>query len=192
MGLSTSLEANGLLECSIMRLLFAAPLFLALAACGGMKELAKTEMTVNAPRAEVFDTAFDVEDLERSIPLVTNSGTDQLFELVVDEHSDGWEGMKPDAVPFATKVKLTMELEDRREATLRYSVNDGAVKTGVKWYFEDIAGGGTKVSFDLLPLEGDRTEGLTINQLELRMLARESLDKIERMAKDRGEVTING
>lgn len=165
---------------------------MALAACGKMSELAKTELTVNAPRAEVFDTAFPVEQLRRSIPLVTNSGTDQLFELVVDEHSPGWESMKPDAVPFAKKVKLTMELEDRREATLRFSVNDGAVKTGVSWRFEDIDGGGTKVSFDLMPLEGDRTEGLTINQLELRAMARQSLDRIERMARDRGEVTING
>ena len=175
-----------------MRLLFLAPLLLALSACGGLKELAKTEMTVNAPRAEVFDTAFPVDDLKRSIPLVTNGGTDQLFELVVDETSPDWERMKPDAVPFAKKIKLTMELEDRREATLRFSVNDGEVKTGVKWMFEDLDGGGTKVSFDLMPLEGDRTEGLTINRPELRALARQSLDRIERMAKDRGEVTING
>ena len=126
-----------------MRLLFLAPLMLALTGCGGLKELAKTEMTVNAPRAEVFDTAFPVDQLKRSIPLVTNGGTDQLFELVVDETSPDWERMKPDAVPFAKKVKLTMELEDRREATLRFSVNDGEVKTGVKWHFEDVDGGGT-------------------------------------------------
>ncbi len=175
-----------------MRLLLIAPIMLALAACGAVKDLVKTEMTVNAPRAEVFDTAFPVDDLKRSIPLVTNSGTDQLFELIVDEQSAGWEGMKPDAVPFAEKIKVTMTLEDRREAKLRYSINDGEVKTGVIWHFEDIAGGGTKVSFDLMPLEGKRIEGLTINQLELRALARKSLDKIERMAKERGPATING
>ncbi|NJL18698.1 MAG: hypothetical protein HC938_17650 [Nitrospira sp.] len=39
--------------------------------------------------------------------------------------------------------------------------------------------GATKVSFDLLPLEGERSEGLTLNQLELRAMARQSLDKIE-------------
>jgi uncharacterized protein YndB with AHSA1/START domain len=175
-----------------MRMLFLAPLLLALTACGAVKDLAKTELTVNAPRAEVFDTAFPVDQLKRSIPLVTNAGTDQLFELEVDSSSDDWEDVKPDAVPFAEKIKLTFTLEDRREARMRYSVNDGEVKTGVTWKFEDMPGGGTKVSFDIMPLEGKRTDGLTINQLELRALARESLDKIERMAKERGEVTING
>lgn len=178
-----------------MRPMVLTPLLLALTACGGMselKELAKTEISVNAPRDEVFDTAFDVEDISRSLPLVSNTGTDQQFEMIVDEQSPGWAKMKPDAVPFATKIKVTITLEDRRDAKLRYSINDGEVKTGVTWHFEDVSGGGTKVSFDLMPLEGNRTEGLTINQLELRMLARESLDKIERMAKERGPVTING
>lgn len=178
-----------------MRLLFLMPLLLALGACGGMdslKELAKTEISVNAPRDEVFDTAFNVEELAESLPLVSNTGTDQQFELIVDEQTPGWEAMKPDAVPFAKKIKVTMTLEDRRNAKLRYSINDGAVKTGVTWQFEDVSGGGTKVSFDLMPLEGDRTEGLTINRLELRQMARKSLDKIERMAKDRGPATING
>jgi uncharacterized protein YndB with AHSA1/START domain len=172
-----------------MRLLFAVAISVLLAACGqadALRELARTEITVDAPRAEVFDTAFDVKGLSREIPLVSNTGTDQLFELIVDEQTPGWDTMKPKSVPFAEKVKLTMRLEDRREAVMRYSVNDGAVRAGVRWQFEDVDGGGTKVSFDLLPLEGTRTEGLTINQLELRMLARQSLDKIERMAKDRG------
>ena len=178
-----------------MRLLILAPLMLALGACSGMdglKELAKTEISVNAPRDEVFDTAFDVADLARSMPLVSNTGTDQQFEMIVDEQTPGWDAMRPDAVPFAKKIKVTMTLEDRRNAKLRYSINDGEVKTGVTWHFEDVSGGGTKVSFDLMPLEGDRTEGLTINRLELRMLARQSLDKIERMAKERGPATING
>ncbi|MBA4747159.1 MAG: SRPBCC family protein [Sphingopyxis sp.] len=178
-----------------MRLLFLTPLLLALGACGGMdslKELAKTEISVNAPRDEVFDTAFNVDELAESLSLVSNTGTDQQFEMIVDEQTPGWEAMKPDAVPFARKIKVTMTLEDRRDAKLRYSINDGAVKTGVTWHFEDVPGGGTKVSFDLMPLEGDRTEGLTINRLELRQLARKSLDKIERMAKDRGPATING
>lgn len=174
-----------------MRFILSILIGLSLAACSQVRELAKTEMTVNAPRAEVFDTAFPVEDLKRSIPLVTNSGTDQLFELVLDDRTPGWERMKPEAIPFATKIKVTMSLEDRREAKLRYSINDGEVKTGVVWHFEDV-GGGTKVSFDLLPLEGTRTDGLTVNQLELRILARQSLDRIERMAKERGEITING
>lgn len=174
-----------------MRIFLSLIVGLALTACSQVRELAKTEMTVNAPRAEVFDTAFPVDDLKRSIPLVSNSGTDQLFELILDDRTPGWEQMKPDAVPFAKKIKVTMNLEDRREARLRYSINDGEVKTGVIWHFEDM-GGGTKVSFDLLPLEGTRTEGLTINQLELRMLARQSLDRIERMAKERGEITVNG
>lgn len=178
-----------------MRLLILAPLMLALGACsgmGGLKELAKTEISVNAPRDEVFDTAFDVAALARSMPLVSNTGTDQQFEMIVDEQTPGWDAMKPDAVPFAKKIKVTMTLEDRRHAKLRYSINDGEVKAGVTWHFEDVSGGGTKVSFDLMPLEGERTEGLTINRLELRMLARQSLDKIERMAKDRGPATING
>lgn len=175
-----------------MRLLILAPIMLALGACGAVKELAKTELTVNAPRAEVFDTAFPVDQLKRSIPLVTNAGTDQLFELEVDSKSEDWDDVKPKAVPFAEKIKLTFNLEDRREARLRFSVNDGEVKTGVTWKFEDMPGGGTKVSFDLMPLEGSRTDGLTINQLELRAMARESLDRIERMAKERGEVTVNG
>jgi hypothetical protein len=180
-----------------MRRLFTVMASLLLAACGqadALRELAKTEITVEAPRAEVFDTAFDVKDLSRSIPLVSNTGTDQLFELIVDERTPGWDKMKPEFVPFAESIKLTMRLEDRREAVMRYSVNDGEVRAGVSWQFEDVEGGGTKVSFDLLPLEGTRTEGLTINQLELRMLARQSLDKIERMAKDRGGKvqSING
>lgn len=176
-----------------MRMMAILAASLLLAGCGKVAELAKTEITVNAPRAEVFDTAFDVKNLSRSIPLVSNSGTDQLFELIVDDTDPDWSTVKPSAVPFAERIKLTFRLEDRREASLRYSVNDGEVKTGVTWQFEDVAGGGTKVSFDLLPLEGSRTDGLTINQLELRGMAREALDKIERMAKDRGEVTsVNG
>jgi uncharacterized protein YndB with AHSA1/START domain len=175
-----------------MRLVFLAVFMLALGGCGAVKDLAKTELTVNAPRAEVFDTAFPVDQLKRSIPLVTNAGTDQLFELEVDSTSEDWDDVKPKEVPFAEKIKLTFNLEDRREARLRFSVNDGEVKTGVTWKFEDMPGGGTKVSFDLMPLEGTRTDGLTINQLELRKLARESLDKIERMAKERGPATING
>jgi uncharacterized protein YndB with AHSA1/START domain len=176
-----------------MRWMFVATAALVLSGCGQVAELAKTEIIVPAPRAEVFDTAFNVKDIGRGIPLVSNMGTDQLFELVIDENTPGWDKAKPSAVPFAKKIKVTFRLEDRRDAALRYSVNDGEVKTGVTWKFEDIDGGGTKVSFDLLPLEGTRTEGLTVNQLELRMLARESLDKIERMAKDRGgTVSVNG
>lgn len=178
-----------------MRLLILAPFLLALGACGemnGLKELVRTEISVNAPRAEVFDTAFDVAELAESLPLVSNTGTDQQFEMIVDEQSPGWEAMKPDAVPFAKKVKISITLEDRRDAKLRFSINDGEVKSGVTWHFEDVPGGGTKVSFDLMPLEGDRTEGLTVNQLELRKLARQSLDKIERLAQERGPATING
>ena len=175
-----------------MRLIITALIALVLSGCGAMKELAKTEITVNAPRAEVFDTAFDVDEIKRSIPLVSNMGTDQLFELIIDDQTPGWDAVKPDAVPFAKKIKLTFTLENRRNAALRYSVNDGEVKTGVTWHFEDMEGGGTKVSFDLLPLEGDRTEGLTLNQLELRALARQSLDKIESMARERGGEVTNG
>lgn len=161
-------------------------MFLALCGCSEARELAKTEIVVHAPRAEVFDTAFNVDEIKRSIPLVSNSGTDQLFELTLDDRSPGWSSAKPKEVPFAKELKVKMTLEDRREAALRYSINGNDVKTGVIWRFEDMDGGRTKVSFDLLPLEGDRTEGLTLNQLELRMLARTSLDKIERMAKERG------
>jgi hypothetical protein len=164
---------------------------LALCGCGEVRELAKTEIVVHAPRAEVFDTAFDVDDIKRSIPLVSNSGTDQLFEMTINEHSPGWSRAKPAEVPFAKEVKVKMTLEDRREASLRYAINGNDVKTGVVWHFEDMDGGRTKVSFDLLPLEGDRTEGLTLNQLELRMMARNSLDKIERMAKERGGGTVD-
>ncbi len=176
-----------------MRTMIAIAAALLLAACGKVSELAKTEITVNAPRAEVFDTAFVVDELKRSIPLVSNSGTDQLFELHIDETSPQWESVRPKAVPFAKELTVKVALEDRREASIRFIVNGDAVKSGVRWTFEDVEGGGTKVSFDIMPLEGNRTEGLTLNQLELRSMARQSLDRIERMAKERGgEVTING
>ncbi|NJS15605.1 MAG: SRPBCC family protein [Sphingopyxis sp.] len=175
-----------------MRLFLAALLTLLLGACGSVKELAKTEITVNAPRAEVFDAAFDVEGLKRSVPLVSNTGTRQLFELVLDDQSPQWNSIKPAAVPFAKKLKIVIELENRRDAEIRWSINDGEVKTGVTWQFEDMTEGATKVSFDLLPLEGERSEGLTLNQLELRAMARQSLDKIEAMAEKRGGRVTNG
>jgi hypothetical protein len=159
---------------------------LLLAGCGTVSELAKTEITVNAPRDQVFDRAFVVDELQRVVPLVSNSGTDQLFELVIDESSPEWESVRPKEVPFAKELKIVITLEDRRRAKIRYTINGGDVKTGVEWAFADTDNGGTKVSFDLLPLEGSRTEGLTLNQLELRTMARASLDRIESMARDSG------
>jgi uncharacterized protein YndB with AHSA1/START domain len=175
-----------------MRLLLAAVLTLVLGACSAVKDLAKTEITVNAPRAEVFDAAFVVDDIKRTIPLVSNTGTRQLFELVLDEKSPQWSSIKPKAVPFAKKLKIMITLADRRDAEIRWSINDGEVKTGVTWQFEDMGEGATKMSFDLLPLEGNRSDGLTLNQLELRAMARESLDKVEAMARKRGGGVING
>lgn len=172
-------------EVIIMRLILAI-LCLALAGCGKVSELTKTEIIVHAPRAEVFDAAFVVDDLKRVIPLVNNSGTDQLFELVIDEKSPQWEAVRPKDVPFAKDLKIRIILEDRRHARIRWAINGDDVKTGVEWHFEDLDNGRTKVSFDLLPLEGEKTEGLTLNQLELRLMARQSLDKIEDMARKRG------
>lgn len=159
---------------------------LILAGCSQVSELAKTEIIVNAPRAEVFDTVFVVDELKTFIPLINNSGTDQLFELKIDEKSPRWKSLRPKEIDFAKELMIRIVLEDRRFAKISWTINNDDVKTGVKWEFEDMGDGRTKISFDLLPLEGDRTEGLTLNQMELRLMARQSLDKIEDMARKRG------
>lgn len=100
-----------------------------------------------------------------------------LIELTLDEHSTDWNNICRKDGRFAKELKITINLEVRSDARIRWAINGNDAKTGVAWHFEDLAGG-----------------GLTLNQLEVCKVARGSLDKIERMAIARGGgvISVNG
>jgi hypothetical protein len=147
--------------------------------CGKMAELANQTRTVAAPREEVFAKMFGNDSTFTGLPLVTNGGSTRLYELVVEKGEPGFEGMVPDERPEAYKVKIAVAMEIPREAHLIYSVDDGALTTGLKFTFDELAPARTRVAFSVDDLKGTDAKGLIVNRVVLQKIARDALGKLD-------------
>lgn len=87
--------------------------------------------------------------------------------------------MMPDERPEAYKIKIAVAMEIPREAHLIYSVDDGALTTGLKFTFEDLAPDRTRVAFTIDDLKGHGAKGLEVNRSALQKIAREALNKLD-------------
>ena len=164
----------------MLRNLFLIAAALLLASCGEMAALVSQTKTVAAPREEVFKKMFGTDGANFSdIPLVTNGGSTRLYELVVQKGDPGFAQIAPKERPDATKVKLAVAMEIPRETHIIYSVDDGAIRGGLKFTFEELAPGKTRVSFTIDELTGHDTKGLTVNTLKLHALGRDALNKLD-------------
>jgi len=158
-------------------LLVAAMLFAT--GCGKIADLANETRIVAAPREDVFAKMFGDGSDFTDLPLVTNGGSTRLYELIVQKGEPGFETMVPDERPDAQKVKIAVAMEIPRETHLIYSVDDGALTTGLKFTFEELAPNRTKVAFTIDDLTGDGAKGLEVNRSALRKIARDALDKLD-------------
>lgn len=147
--------------------------------CGKMTELVNQTRTVAAPREQVFAKMFGDGSAFTGLPLVTNGGSTRLYELVVQKGEPGFDTMIPDERPDAQKVKIAVAMEIPRETHLIYSVDDGALTTGLKFTFEELAPGRTKVAFTIDDLTGHGSKGLMVNRSALQKIARDALDKLD-------------
>jgi hypothetical protein len=147
--------------------------------CGKMAELANQTRTVAAPREQVFAKMFGDDSAFTGLPLVTNGGSTRLYELVVQKGEPGFKQMVPDERPEAYKVKIAVAMEIPREAHLIYSVDDGALKTGLKFTFDELAPDRTRVAFAIDDLTGTETKGLAVNRSALTKIARDALGKLD-------------
>lgn len=149
------------------------------ASCGKMAELVNQTKTVAAPREQVFAKMFGDGSAFTGLPLVTNGGSTRLYELVAQKGDPGFDKMVPDERPDAYKVKIAVAMEIPREAHLIYNVDDGALATGLKFTFEELAPDRTRVNFAIDDLTGDGSQGLTVNRSALRKIALEALGKLD-------------
>lgn len=164
----------------MLRNLFLIVSALLLASCGQMTELISQTKTVAAPREEVFKKMFGTDGANFSgIPLVTNGGSTRLYELVMQKGEPGFEKMIPDERPEATKIKFAVAMEIPRETHIIYSVDDGALQAGMKFTFEELEPGKTRVAFTIDDLTGHDAKGLTVNTVKLHALGREALSKLD-------------
>lgn len=147
--------------------------------CGKVAELANQTKTVAAPREEVFAKMFGDESDFAGLPLVTNGGSTRLYELVAEKGDPEFSKLVPDERPEAYKVKVAVAMEIPREAHLIYSVDDGALATGLKFTFEELAPDRTRVAFTIDDLTGHGAKGLAVNRFELAKIAREALEKLD-------------
>lgn len=147
--------------------------------CGKAIELVSQTRTVAAPREEVFAKMFGDEGAFAGLPMVTNGGSTRLYELVVEKRDPLWPQIAPKERPEAYKVKIAIAMEIPREAHLTYSVDDGALSTGLKFTFDELAPDRTRVAFTTDELTGHDTEGLTVNTAKLRSIARDALQKLD-------------
>ncbi|KQZ69586.1 hypothetical protein ASE06_01855 [Sphingopyxis sp. Root214] len=147
--------------------------------CGKMAELANQTRTVAAPREQVFAKMFGNDSAFTGLPLVTNGGSTRLYELVVQKGEPGFDTMIPDERPEAQKVKIAVAMEIPREAHLIYSVDDGALTTGLKFTFEELAPARTRVAFTVDELKGHDAKGLMVNRIVLEKIARDALDRLD-------------
>ena len=147
--------------------------------CGKMAELVNQTRTVAAPREQVFAKMFGDDSAFTGLPLVTNGGSTRLYELVVQKGEPGFDTMIPDERPDAQKVKIAVAMEIPREAHLIYSVDDGALTTGLKFTFDELAPDRTKVAFTIDDLTGHGSKGLMVNRSALQKIARDALDKLD-------------
>ena len=123
----------------MLRMMMTMAAMLLTAGCGKMIELANQTRTVAAPREEVFASMFGDDGAFAGLPLVTNGGSTRLYELVAEKGEPGFEKLVTDERPEAYKVKIAVAMEIPREAHLIYSVDDGALRTGLKFTFEELA-----------------------------------------------------
>ena len=163
----------------MLRMMIAIAAILFSTGCGKLAELANQTRTVAAPREEVFAKMFGDGTDFTGLPLVTNGGSTRLYELVAQKGEPGFEQMVPDERPDAYKIKIAVAMEIPREAHLIYSVDDGALTTGLKFTFEELAPDRTKVAFTIDDLTGSGKEGLTVNRSALQKIAREALAKLD-------------
>ena len=153
---------------------------LLLAGCGKALELVSQTRTVAAPREEVFERMFGNDGANFSdLPLVTNGGSTRLYELVVQRDDPEWSSLAPKERPEAQKVKLAISMEIPRETHIVYSVDDGALVAGLKFTFEELAPGKTRVAFHIDELTGHDTEGLAVNTAKMHALAYDALKKLD-------------
>src|SRR3546814_18140766 len=97
-------------------------------------------------------------------PYTTLFRSTRLYELVVEKGEPGFERIAPKQRPDAYKVKIAVAMEIPREAHMIYSVDDGALATGLKFTFEELAPDRTRVAFTVDELSGHDTEGLEIGR----------------------------
>lgn len=151
---------------------------LLLAGCGKALELVSQTRTVAAPREEVFKKMFG-DGSRTGLPLVTNGGSTRLYELVVEKGDPEWSAVVPKQRPDAYKIKYAVAMEIPREMHILYSIDDGAVTTGLKFTLEELAPAKTRVVFHVDDLAGHDTEGLAVNTAKLHAIAYEALKKLE-------------
>lgn len=147
--------------------------------CGKMAELVNQTRTVAAAREQVFAKMFGNDSVFTGLPFVTNGGSTRLYELVVQKGEPGFDTMVPDERPDAQKIKIAVAMEIPREAHLIYSVDDGALTTGLKFTFDELAPDRTKVAFTIDDLTGHGSKGLMVNRSALQKIARDALDKLD-------------
>lgn len=147
--------------------------------CGKIAELANQTRTVAAPREEVFAKMFDDDSSFTNLPLVTNGGSTRLYERIAQKDEPGFEALVPDERPEAYKIRIAVAMEIPREAHLIYSVDDGALSTGLKFTFEELAPDRTRVAFTIDELTGDGAKGLQVNRSVLTGIARDALGKLD-------------
>lgn len=163
----------------MLRTMIAIAAMLLATGCGKVAELANQTKTVAAPREEVFARMFGDDSAFTGLPLVTNGGSTRLYELVAQKGDPGFAQMVPDERPDAYKVKVAVAMEIPREAHLTYSVDDGALATGLKFTFEELAPDRTRVAFTIDELQGDGAKGLVVNRVALQKIARDALRKLD-------------
>ena len=147
--------------------------------CGKMAELVNQTRIVAAPREQVFAKLFGDGSAFTGLPLVTNGGSTRLYELVAQKGEPGFEKLVPDERPDAYKVKIAVAMEIPREAHLIYSVDDGALTTGLKFTFDELAPDRTRVAFTIDELAGHGAKGLAVNRVVLHKIARDALEKLD-------------
>jgi hypothetical protein len=163
----------------MLRMMMAIAAMLLAGGCGSMVELANQTRTVAAPREEVFARMFGDDSAFAGLPLITNGGSTRLYELVAEKGEPGFEKLIPDERPDAYKVKIAVAMEIPREAHLIYSIDDGALQTGLKFTFEELAPDRTRVAFTIDELTGNGAKGLEVNRSALRRIAGDALGKLD-------------
>lgn len=162
----------------IRRLILIAAM-LVTAGCGKIAELTNQTRTVAAPREEVFARLFGDGSTFTGLPLVTNGGSTRLYELVAQKGEPGFEKLVPKQRPDAYKIKFSVAMEIPREAHLIYSVDDGALLTGLKFTLDELAPDRTRVTFAVDDLTGEGSDGLTVNRSALHRVARQALRRLD-------------
>lgn len=163
----------------MLRRLLLVVTMLLVSSCGKVAELTNQTRTVAAPREEVFAKMFGDEGAFTGLPLVTNGGSTRLYELVIDRSDPAWAQVAPKLRPDAYKVKFAVAMEIPREAHMIYSIDDGALSTGLKFTFDELAPDRTRVAFSIDELSGSDSEGLRVNAAKLRSIARDALKKLD-------------